>query len=470
MADRTYLDWPFLEDRHRSLKATLDEWCAGRSFPHDGDIDDICRGLVVDLGAAGILANCVPAQWGGTSESLDVRSLALCRETLAWHSGLADFSFAMQGLGSGAISLFGTESQRASYLPRVAKGEAIAAFALSEAEAGSDVAAMATSAESDGDGYVLNGSKTWISNGGIADFYCVFARTGEAPGARGLSAFIVDADNPGLSIAERIETTAPHPLATLSFEDCRVGSDTLIGSGGEGFKVEFERKLNVSKEVAKLLAKMASSMDDVSVLDKNVVKNLDEVAKFWQLGVDFHDMQVAARHATDIVKSVKILGGGNFERSHDVSVTESIEQALSLLKSNLRSVQLDVIWGELPVIHGNLTELIQIWVNIIKNACDAMEAAGTEGPRVKIKMRVLQGSVKVSMSDNGPGIPEELQDKIFQPNFTTKKNGLQFGLGLGLSIVMRLVESYGGRIVLNSVPGKTTFSVTLPIGERDGEN
>jgi acyl-CoA dehydrogenase len=237
MADRTYLDWPFLEDRHRSLKATLDEWCAGRSFAHDGDIDDICRGLVADLGAAGILANCVPAQWGGTSELLDVRSLALCRETLAWHSGLADFSFAMQGLGSGAISLYGTETQRASYLPRVAKGEAIAAFALSEAEAGSDVAAMTTSAEADGDGYVLNGSKTWISNGGIADFYCVFARTGEAPGARGLSAFIVDADNPGLSIAERIETTAPHPLATLSFDDCRVGGDALIGSGGDGFKV-----------------------------------------------------------------------------------------------------------------------------------------------------------------------------------------------------------------------------------------
>jgi acyl-CoA dehydrogenase len=237
MADRTYLDWPFLEDRHRSLKAALDDWCADRSFPHDGDVDDICRGLVADLGAAGILANCVPARWGGSSESLDVRSIALCRETLAWHSGLADFSFAMQGLGSGAISLFGSEAQSANYLPRVAKGEAIAAFALSEAEAGSDVAAMKTTAEADGDGFVLNGGKTWISNGGIADFYCVFARTGEAPGARGLSAFIVDADNPGLSIADRIETTAPHPLATLSFDGCRVAGDALIGSRGDGFKV-----------------------------------------------------------------------------------------------------------------------------------------------------------------------------------------------------------------------------------------
>ena len=237
MADRSYLDWPFLEDRHRSLKAALDEWCAGRSFPHEGDVDGICRGLVQALGAAGILANCVPARWGGALASLDVRSLALCRETLAYHSGLADFSFAMQGLGSGALSLFGTDEQCARYLPPVAKGEAIAAFALSEAEAGSDVAAMATRAEADGNGFVINGGKTWISNGGIADFYCVFARTGEAPGARGLSAFIVDAENPGLSVAERIETIAPHPLATLSFDDCRVPGDALIGARGEGFRI-----------------------------------------------------------------------------------------------------------------------------------------------------------------------------------------------------------------------------------------
>jgi len=237
MSDKSYLDWPFLEDRHRQLKSDLDAWCHQQAFSHDGDIDDLCRALVTDLGKAGLLKNCVPAEWGGVEEKLDVRSIALCRETLAYHSGLADFSFAMQGLGSGAISLFGTASQCENYLPAVAAGESIAAFALSEAEAGSDVAAMATSAGSIGDGYVINGEKTWISNGGIADLYCVFARTGEAPGARGLSAFIVDASNPGLSTTERIETIAPHPLATMSFKDCRVDQSAMLGKPGEGFKV-----------------------------------------------------------------------------------------------------------------------------------------------------------------------------------------------------------------------------------------
>ena len=237
MSDRTYLDWPFLEERHRQLKDELDAWCEGRSFAHEGDIDAICRGLVTDLGTAGFLRHCVPAAWGGASDRLDVRSLAVCRETLGYHSGLADFSFAMQGLGSGVISIAGSDEQRAQYLPSVAAGNAIAAFALSEAEAGSDVAAMATAAEVDGNDYVLNGSKTWISNGGIADFYCVFARTGEAPGARGLSAFIVDAGNPGLSITERIETIAPHPLASLSLDDCRVSKAALVGNPGEGCRV-----------------------------------------------------------------------------------------------------------------------------------------------------------------------------------------------------------------------------------------
>lgn len=237
MPDSTYLDWPFLEHRHRELRAALARWCEEREFAHDGDVDAVCRGLVRDLGAGGWLRHCVPAGWGGASETLDVRSLALCRETLAYHSGLADFSFAMQGLGSGAISLFGSERQRERYLGSVAAGEAIAAFALSEAEAGSDVAAMTTSATADRDEYVIDGEKTWISNGGIADFYCVFARTGDAPGARGLSAFVVDADNPGLEIAARIETMAPHPLATLRFDRCRVPAAARVGESGDGFKV-----------------------------------------------------------------------------------------------------------------------------------------------------------------------------------------------------------------------------------------
>ena len=237
MADRSYLDWPFLEESHRDLKRTLEAWCGGREFAHDGDVDAICRDLVTSLGEAGFLRQCVPARWGGASETLGVRSLAVCREALAYHSGLADFAFAMQGLGSGAVSLFGSDRQKARYLPAVAAGEAIAAFALSEADAGSDVAAIASTGVPDGGGYVLNGAKTWISNGGIADFYCVFVRTGEGPGARGLSAFLVDADNPGLEIAERIEVISPHPLATLSFDNCRVGAEAMIGGPGEGFKV-----------------------------------------------------------------------------------------------------------------------------------------------------------------------------------------------------------------------------------------
>jgi len=237
MADKTYMDWPFLDDSHRQLKSDLTAWCEQHKFDHGDNIDDICRKLVADFGKAGWLKNCVPAAWGGAAEKLDVRSIAICRETLAYYSGLADFSLAMQGLGSGAISLFGSDGQREKYLPAVAGGDAIAAFALSEAEAGSDVAAMATTAEQSANGYVLNGSKTWISNGGIADFYCVFARTGEEPGARGLSAFIVDASNPGLEVTERIDTIAPHPLATLSFNNCAVATDDRIGEPGEGFKI-----------------------------------------------------------------------------------------------------------------------------------------------------------------------------------------------------------------------------------------
>lgn len=238
MADRTYLDWPFLDDSHRELKNGLERWCRKYAFDdEDDEVDKTCRRLVADLGKAGWLRHCVPAAWGGANDKLDVRSIALCRETLAYHSGLADFSLAMQGLGSGAISLCGTDGQRQKYLPAVAKGDAIAAFALSEAAAGSDVAALETTAEMAGDEYIINGEKTWISNGGIADFYCVFARTDEEPGARGLSAFIVEAANPGFKVTRQIETIAPHPLATVTLKDCRVKKTERIGEPGEGFRI-----------------------------------------------------------------------------------------------------------------------------------------------------------------------------------------------------------------------------------------
>lgn len=230
-----HLDWPFFDAKHRELATALDAWCGEhlQHVDHDGNVDAQCRALVAQLGNAGWLNHAV----AGEGQAIDTRAICLIRETLARHDGLADFAFAMQGLGSGAISLQGTPAQRERYLPRVARGEALAAFALSEPEAGSDVAAMRCSATEDGDAYLLNGEKTWISNGGIADFYLLFARTGEAPGARGISAFIVDAGLPGFDIAERIDVIAPHPLARLRFTNCRVPKSQMLGAPGEGFKV-----------------------------------------------------------------------------------------------------------------------------------------------------------------------------------------------------------------------------------------
>ncbi|BBK38527.1 acyl-CoA dehydrogenase [Allostella sp. ATCC 35155] len=237
MADVSFLDWPFFEDRHRELARRLDGWAAAEIglgvHPHD-DVDGECRRLVRLLGDAGWFAHAVPEAGAG---ALDVRTLCLVRETLARYAGLADFVFAMQGLGTGPITLFGSPVQRERYLEPVRAGRRIAAFALSEPDAGSDVAAMATTASRVDGGWRLDGRKTWISNGGIADHYVVFARSGEAPGTRGISAFIVDADAPGLAIAERIQVTAPHPLATLAFDGCFVADDRLLGEAGQGFKV-----------------------------------------------------------------------------------------------------------------------------------------------------------------------------------------------------------------------------------------
>jgi alkylation response protein AidB-like acyl-CoA dehydrogenase len=236
---RGHLDWPFFEERHRTLVNELDGFIAKgglRGIDH-GDVDGACQKLVKALGAAGLLRNCVPAAFGGISEEIDSRSLCQIRETLAYADGLADFAFAMQGLGTGAISLSGSDAIRQAILPKIAKGELISAFALTEPEAGSDVAAIATTARRDGDGYVLDGEKIFISNGGIADVYTVFARTGEAPGTRGISAFVVYADTPGFSVAERIETIAPHPLARIRFDNCRIPVSQLLGQPGEGFKI-----------------------------------------------------------------------------------------------------------------------------------------------------------------------------------------------------------------------------------------
>jgi acyl-CoA dehydrogenase len=235
------LGLPFFEEHHRRFANDLGRWADAvlRDLPHgDADVDAACRARVAALGAAGFLKPCVPAAYGGLHRNLDVRTLCIAREVLASRDGLADFAFAMQGLGSGAITLFGAEEVRRRYLPPVRDGRTIAAFALSEPEAGSDVAASAATAVADGPDHVrIDGVKTWISNGGIADHYVVFARTGEAPGAKGLSAFIVDSGTPGLTIDERIAIIAPHPLATLRFSGCRVPVTNRLAGPGDGFKV-----------------------------------------------------------------------------------------------------------------------------------------------------------------------------------------------------------------------------------------
>src|SRR5437016_921159 len=230
---------PLFDDGHRAFAAKLTRWADATlpSLPHD-DVDAACRARVTALGEAGFLKAVMPAEHGGTHQRLDVRTLCLAREILSFRDGLADFAFAMQGLGTGSISLYGSDALKSRYLPPVRDGKAIAAFALSEPDAGSDVAALATAAKPDGAAHLrIDGTKTWISNGGIADHYVVFARTGEAAGARGLSAFVLDADTPGLGVSERIEVIAPHPLATLRFEGVRVPLANRLGGPGDGFKV-----------------------------------------------------------------------------------------------------------------------------------------------------------------------------------------------------------------------------------------
>ncbi|MFQ5914607.1 MAG: acyl-CoA dehydrogenase family protein [Nitrospinota bacterium] len=243
MADRSFLAWPFFEDAHRALAEELERFAKSEILPlshrggDDASVDALSQKFVRLLGENGFLRYCVPKAYGGRKEGLDVRSLCLCREILARHSGLADFAFAMQGLGSAPISLFGSDELKERYLPGVAGGGRIAAFAISESDSGSDVGAMKTTATKEGRDYILNGSKTWISNAGIADQYVVFARTGEGPGTKGISAFVVNADNPGLRTGERISVIAPHPLGTLEFTACRVPESDMLGRPGEGFKV-----------------------------------------------------------------------------------------------------------------------------------------------------------------------------------------------------------------------------------------
>ncbi|WP_322867180.1 acyl-CoA dehydrogenase family protein [Aquicoccus sp. G2-2] len=295
MADKDFLNWPFFEARHRELAAAVDAWAAQElgSIDHS-DTDAACRALVGALGDGGWLKlTGVDPEDAGSS--LDVRSLCLMRETLARHDGLADFAFAMQGLGTGAISLFGTDAQKRQWLPMTRAGKALSAFALSEPASGSDVANMTLEAVRDGDDYVLSGEKTWISNGGIADVYTVFARTGEAPGAKGISAFIVPADTPRLKIAERLEVVAPHPLARLEFDGCRVPKAAMIGRPGEGFRIAMA-VLDVFRSTVAAAALGFARR----ALDESVAR----VAARELFGAPLFDLQMVQGHIADMALDI----------------------------------------------------------------------------------------------------------------------------------------------------------------------
>ncbi|QJF49682.1 acyl-CoA dehydrogenase family protein [Roseobacter ponti] len=293
MTDRSFLEWPFFEDRHRELATALETWCVENLGTVDhSDTDAATVALVRMLGEGGWLRYSGPDP--EAPAPLDVRSLCLIRETLARHDGLADFAFAMQGLGMGAVSLSGSSGQR-EWLARTRKGAALSAFALSEPASGSDVASLATTAVRDGSHYVLNGEKTWISNGGIADVYTVFARTGEAEGARGLTAFLVPADTPGLEITERLEVMAPHPLARLTFRDLRIGADAVIGTPGEGFKVAMSVLDVFRSTVAAAALGFARAALDAS---------LERVRARQLFGAPLSELQMVQGHIADMALDV----------------------------------------------------------------------------------------------------------------------------------------------------------------------
>lgn len=350
------LDWPFFEERHRGLAQEVESWAAARAFEGgEGDVDATCRCLVSDLGAAGLLRHAVGGtDFGGAAERIDTRAICLVREILAHHSALADFAFAMQGLGSGAISLFGSAEQKARFLPRVARGEAIAAFALSEPDAGSDVAALATRARLDGSEYVLDGEKTWISNGGIANFYVVFAKSeSDRPAAKGLSALLVDADAPGLEIAERIEVMAPHPLARLRFDGCRVPVTARIGEVGQGMRIALATLDVFRTSVAAAALGFARRALDES-LSRSSSRRL-----FGQALADFQLTQAKlAQMATDLDASALLTYRAAWLRDRGRAVTREAAMAkLHATETAQRSIDAAVqIHGGLGVVKGHPVE------------------------------------------------------------------------------------------------------------------
>jgi len=386
VSDTAFLDWPFFEPRHRELAQTLEAWAAEHAaHAHGPDADAICQRLVRALGAGGWLRHAVGGTaHGGANEAIDTRAICLIRETLARHSGLADFAFAMQGLGSGAISLAGSDALKARYLPRVARGEAIAAFALSEPEAGSDVAALACAARPEGTDYVLDGAKTWISNGGIADFYVVFARTGEAPGSRGISAFVVDADAAGLDASERIELMAPHPMATLRFRNCRIALSQRIGGPGEGFKVAM-RTLDVFRTsvAAAALGFARRALDEA--LRRATTRRM-----FNQVLADFQLTQARlAQMATTIDSAALLTYRAAWQRDQGKSVTREAAMAKMVATEGAQQV-IDAavqLWGGLGVVSEQPVERLYRDIRALR-----IYEGATEVQQLIIARELLKGA------------------------------------------------------------------------------
>lgn len=360
MPDRTYRNWPFFEERHRTLAASIDGWAASHigmtpAHPHgNAELDAACLGYVGALGDAGFLELCVPAEAGGRHEALDVRSLCLVREALAYHDGLADFAFVMQGLGTGPISLFGTAEQKRRFLDGIATGRKVAALAMSEPDAGSDAGAISTRAIEDGDDYVLDGVKTWISNGGIADQYVVIARLGDAPGAKGLAAFVVPASTPGLSVAERIDVIAPHPLATLRFDKCRVPRDHLIGAAGQGFQIAMAN-LDVFRSTvgAAALGFARRALDEALTRTRARYVFGEQLSSFQITRQKIGEMATAVDASALLVYRsawTKDTGAQRVTREASMAKMYATEAAQTVVDE---AVQL---WGGLGVVSGNTVE------------------------------------------------------------------------------------------------------------------
>jgi acyl-CoA dehydrogenase len=370
-----HLDTPFFAAEHRELAARVRAWAEARSgdaarTADQNTTDAACRKLVRDLGSAGLLRYCIRAADGGVAADFDVRSLALIRESLAWHDALADFAFAMQGLGSAPISLAGSAAQKTRYLPAVANGTAIAAFALSEPQAGSDVAAMECYARPADGGYLLDGCKTWISNGGIADFYCVFARTAPAErrsdGAatsRGISAFVVDAQQPGLHIEERIEAMSPHPLATLRFTNCRLASSQRLGVEGEGFKLAL-RTLDIFRTsvAAAALGFARRALDEA-------LAYAQDRRMFGHALADFQLTQAAlADMATDLQAATLLTYHAAWRRDQGHSVTREAAMAkMTATESAQRVIDRALqMFGGRGVVHGQIIEKLYRDVRVLR--------------------------------------------------------------------------------------------------------